>query len=344
MTPNRQLFLALGLCLVALVGLVATACDSANPVAPSGTFLSVTASPSSIGLNETSTITVIGRRPDGSALFQGTEILLSTNLGTLDRTVIEVDSAGSARARLRGDGRTGTATVTASTGAGAGGEGGATMATVEVQVGQGENSRQSLVITANPDTIPVANGESTITVIGRNSDGTPVGAGLTVNLTTTLGSLSPRTPTTDSTGTATATLRAGGVAGLAEVTGFIGGSELVTAEVTIQDFIGPDGISLQAIPAQVSRSQAGTVTVSLEAQVENAAGQPARGVNVTFSSEFGNIQGARRVQTDETGVATVDLTVQPENLPADVSEFTVTASGAGQNGRESSSAKITVTN
>ena len=351
-TTSTPLVFALGAFVVAAVLAVSVVgCDSANPVAPTGTMLSVSASPTKIGLNGTSEITVIGRRPDGSALFPGTEIGLATSLGSID-PLVEVGQGGVARATLRADGRSGTATVTASTtgissgggggggGDGGGGGGGTVANSTTVQIGETEMTRPSIVISANPDTIPVGDGEATITVIGRNFDGTTVGAGLPVTLTTTLGEIEPNRPVTDSSGTATATLRAGGIAGIATVSAFIGASEQMSVEVTIQDFVG--GISLQPSPSQVSRSQNQSIAVTLEAIVENPAGQPARGVFITFTSEFGTIQGDRRVQTDESGVAVVNLSLNPSTLPAGVTEFAVTASGSGPNGRVTDDATITV--
>lgn len=325
MTPNRQLLLAFGLCLVALVGLVATACDSANPVAPSGTFLSVSAAPSSIGLNETSTITVIGRRPDGSALFEGTEILLSTNLGTLDRTVVEVDSTGSARALLRGDGRQGTATVTATTGTGSGGEGGATMATVDVQVGVASEAKPVVTLTVNPSIIDIQE-SATVTVIGRNSDGSPVGAGQSVVLTTSLGRLAQSRLTTDADGIATTTLTAGDQSGSAEVTAFLGASDAVSTTLTIRDTA--TTVLISTDKAQVN--SAGD-TVMLTATVFNAQSEPLSGVLVSFQSDAGSLNPATRT-TDPQGQALSTLTLTQTDLNGRQT-VTVSARIAGPNGQ-----------
>src|SRR5215210_2642976 len=90
-------------------------CDKATPVAPTGSILSLSANPTKIGLNGTSTITVVGRKPDGNPLNPGTEIRLSTDLGTISPSVVQVDSGGRATATLRGDGRPGPAKITAAT-------------------------------------------------------------------------------------------------------------------------------------------------------------------------------------------------------------------------------------
>jgi hypothetical protein len=104
---------ALLLCLVSL--LPVAGCDKATPVAPSGTILTITANPSQISLTGKSTITVIGRKPDGQPLNPGTEVRLSVDKGTINPAVVEVDSSGSGTATFRGDGRPGVAKVTAAT-------------------------------------------------------------------------------------------------------------------------------------------------------------------------------------------------------------------------------------
>ena len=191
--------------LVALLVVPGVACDSANPTAPSGSILTITASPTQVSLNGSSLITVIGRKPDGNPLNEGTEVRFSTTRGTID-PIVQVDENGVAQAVYRADGRSGTATVTAATG-----DGTATV-TIELQVGESPESRPNLVLSVSPNNIPVE-GTAEITVIARNPDGSPVAAGETVILTTTLGSIAPSRPRTGSDGTATATLRAGNQAG-----------------------------------------------------------------------------------------------------------------------------------
>ena len=155
---------ALLLCLSAFA-----ACDKATPVAPGGSVLSVSANPSRIGLTGRSQITVFGRKPDGNPFNRGTEIRLSTNLGTIE-SLVAVDDTGNATATLRGDGRQGPATVTATTGDGT------VSATTTVQIGESGDSKPTLLITASPNSVPVL-GSATVTVIGRNADGSPVAAG-----------------------------------------------------------------------------------------------------------------------------------------------------------------------
>lgn len=292
------------LCLPILV--LVLGCGEGSPVAPPGTLLTINASPSRISLNGDSVITVTGRRPDGNRLAEGTEVRLSTTLGTIAPVIAEVDRNGIATAILSGDGRPGTATVSAATGAG--GEG-ATAATIDVLIGESPETSPTVRMTVNPNNIPVGDATSVVTVIARNPDGTPVAAGQTVVLESTLGSLNPRRPRTDSEGTATSILTSGNQAGTAEVTATVGTSEVATASVTIRD--AATDISVQANPASVARA-GGTVT--LTAFVTNSQGQGFQGAPVTFESERGSLQNTGVVFTNTSGVATNTLTLTQEQL------------------------------
>lgn len=303
--------------LVAVLVVAGLACDSANPVAPSGTILIISASPTQIELEGTSVITVTGRRPNGDPLARGTEIRFSTNLGTIS-TIVPVDGNGVAVAILRGDGRSGTATVTASTGSGGGGtsggdgEGtttsGTVSASIDVLIGESDDTKPTLLVSASPDNIAVQ-GTTTITIIGRNSDGTPVAGGQQVILTTTLGTLDPERPVTQSDGTTTSTLTAGAQAGTATVTAILGASDPATTQVTIRQ--AATAISIQANPASIG---AGGGSISLTAFVANAQGEPNQGSAVTFASERGTLQTEGVIITGSQGVAENTLTLDQNDL------------------------------
>lgn len=298
--------------LLALLCLLAPSlgCDKATPVAPTGSILSLSANPTKIGLNGSSTITVVGRKPDGNPLNPGTEIRLSTDLGTISPSVVEVDSGGRATATLRGDGRSGPAKITAAT----------ADATVEatIQIGETDTTRPILLVSANPSTIPVE-GRATVTVIARNADGTPVAAGQTVILTSSLGTLSPSRPTTRADGTATATLDAGAQSGTATITAILGASAAATTTVTIRE--AATDISVQANPRTIPRAGA---EVTLTAFVTNSQGQPLQGAPVTFEATRGDLEFTGVVFTDTSGVATNTLTLEQQDLPAGVNEVEVT--------------------
>ena len=300
---------AVGLLLLLCALIPSLGCDKATPVAPGGTTLTISASPTKIGLTGSSVLTIVGRKPDGNPLNPGTEIRLSTDRGTVE-PIVTVDSSGRATATLRADGRSGSAKVTASAGD----------ATVEttIQIGESAETKPVLLISANPSTVPVE-GEADITVIARNSDGSPVGAGQTVILTTSLGRLTPNRVTTRADGTATARLEAGSQAGTATITAIMGSSDAATATVTIRE--GATDISVQANPRTVPRS-GGDVT--LTAFVTNSQGLPLQGAPVIFEASAGELEVTGVVFTDTSGVAENVLTLDQDDLPAGVNQVTVT--------------------
>lgn len=288
-------------------------CDKASPVAPSGSILTISANPSQVGLNGSSTITVVGRKPDGNPLNPGTEIRLSAARGTID-SIVTADENGRATAVFRADGRTGEVTITAATG------GGDTMAETTVQVGIPDTDRPQVEVSVTPSTLVVGN-QAEVTVIARNSDGSQVAQGTQVTLTTTLGTISPARTTIGRDGTARATLNAGDREGTATVTAVVGASDPETATVEIILDLAT-GLTVTAQPSSIQASTGGTIIVT--ALVINSRGEPIEGAVVTFSSEIGEFEDNRAERTDEEGEASKELTVAPGDIPANETSFVIT--------------------
>ncbi len=298
---------------IALALLALSACDKATPVAPTGTVLTISATPTRIGLTGSSTITVVGRKPSGQPLNPGTEIRFSSDKGTVSPIVATTGDGGVATATLQADGRSGIAKVSATTGDGS------VTATIDVQVGETTETKPVLLVSASPNNIPVG-GTSEVTIIARNADGSPVAAGQQVILTTTLGSLNPSRPQTRSDGTATSTLTAGEQAGTATITAILGSSDPQRTDVTIRD--AATDINVQANPATVPPAGG---SIELTAFVTNSQGQPIQGAAVTFESQRGSLSNTGVVFTDTSGVASNTLTLTQQQLQ-NVTSFTVTAS------------------
>lgn len=295
-------------------------CDKASPVAPSGSILTISANPSQVALNGRSTITVVGRKPDGNPLNPGTEIRLTAERGSID-SVVTTDDSGRATATFRADGRAGEVMITAATG------GGDTMAETSVQVGLSDTDRPNLILNVSPSTVPV-NEDATITVVARNADGSSVGANQRIILTTTLGTITPDRPVTRADGTATATLQAGDQAGTATVTAILGSSEAATTMVTIRDAAGD--IDLQ--PDMTSVPAAGG-EITFTAFVTNTQGEPFQGAVVTFNS-IGTFENGTTAFTDSSGVATKTITFTQEQLDGvEGNSFEVRASTPGPEGQ-----------
>lgn len=190
--------------LLSVLFVAALGCDKATPTAPSGSILTISANPAVItSATGTSTISVTGRRSNGGPLADGTEIRLSTNLGTI-QPIVTLDRNGEATATLRGDGRVGKATVTASAGTTSGGSGGSggsagsaggggstsgiLSASIDVEIG---SSATTINLQPTPTTLPANGGRVTLLAIVRDSRGQPM-AGQGVNFTTDLGQLASR--------------------------------------------------------------------------------------------------------------------------------------------------------
>lgn len=157
--------------------LAGLACDSASPVAPAGTLLSISASPSEISANGTSTIRVTALRANGTPVNPGTLVRLDTTLGSIDEQV-EIDDDGTATASLRGGGEIGTATVTARSGS-------AEAVTVEVMIG---DVASGVSLQATPSQVGESGGTISLLAVVRDSDGEPL-ADATVNFGTEVGRL-----------------------------------------------------------------------------------------------------------------------------------------------------------
>ncbi len=318
------------LLIAALIVLSVLACGKASPVAPSGTTLSISANPSTVSLNGTSTITVIGRQPNGNPLNPGTEIIFSADRGSID-PIAKIQSNGVATATFHADNRSGATHITASTagsaGGGTSGGGGTTSASIDIQVGLSSGDKPTVIVSASPSNVPVG-GTATVTVLGRNADGSPA-AGQSVLLTTTLGSFSPSKPVLGSDGTATSKFNAGSQSGTATISAILGASDAGTTTVTIRD--AASDMTLTPSGTITIPSAGGSITFSVF--VSNTQGQPFVGATVTFSATvvatYDN--NTTTTVTDTTGFASKTLTFSSTALSGKTS-FTVTASTPGPGG------------
>jgi len=179
--------------------LPALGCDKATPVAPNGSILAISANPQKITLRGRSTITIIGRKPDGQPLNPGTEVRLTATLGSIE-SLVTMDRNGEARATFQSDGRQGNAMISATTGSATGGSTGGTgtgtgtggstsgtlQATIEVQVGE---AAKSIVLQPTPTTVPEDGGTIQLLATVRDASGQPL-PNQGVNFTTNVGRLS----------------------------------------------------------------------------------------------------------------------------------------------------------
>lgn len=198
----------------------------------------------------------------------------------------------------------------------------------------------TLTLSANPTSVSSTTGTSTITVVARKANGTPLNPGTEIQLSTTLGTIDSVVRTNDS-GVATAVLRGTGRAGMATVSATSGAiATPATVEITLG--VAAGRVSLQATPSTVSVTDLGdgaAVAVRLLALVRDDQGQPLQDALVNFSTETGVLQsGGAFKRTDANGQASDTLTVRAPDvdaLPPGATSFQVRAEASGAGGETS---------
>lgn len=190
--------------------------------------LLLSVSPNTVEINKTSTVTVIARNSDGTAVAAGQPVILTTSLGTLNPTRPTTRSDGTATSTLNAGILAGTATVAAVLGT-------SDQVTTTLTI---RGNVSSIFLDAQPRTIPNTGGTITLTASLVNSAGQGV-SGVQVTFSTPLGTLNPQSAVTNSSGIATARLQVTG-ADLGTQTSFRvtarapdGGGQTLTSETTI---------------------------------------------------------------------------------------------------------------
>lgn len=296
-----------------LAALAAVGCDEApNPIAPSGSVLTISASPARIAPNGESNVTVTGFRPDGNRLNPGTQVRLTASLGTLTSSLVEIGADGYATTVLRGDGRVGDATIKAQLTTGE------SSAEVIVKV---DAPKPSLLVIPSQTEVDPSNDLTTVripvTIIARDENALPVGAGNTILLSASLGTFSKngRTVTsvqTESDGRATVDFVVGDQPGEATITAIMGSSDAATAKITIRDVES----SFTFVPDRFDVAL--NEEIRLTVIVLNSEGRPAQGIVVSFRTS-----GVAGTFTPVSGVTS------SQGLVTSVFKFTDSGPAAG---------------
>jgi adhesin/invasin len=335
--PLCSLGVVLGLAV--LVVSLAAGCGKANPVAPSGSTVTLSANPSAItSPTGSSTITAVVRKPNGT-VAAGVDVRFTASLGTID-TLVRTDSGGVATATLRGDGRSGTAMVNALV------DGGGTAMALSVPIGGGA---KSITLQALPASISVP-GSTRLVALVRDAVGNPA-PGVLVNFSTNVGSLSNGgLDTTGANGEASVTLTVKSTDISTQTSATVGATAaapdgtLQTATFTVNLLTGAaTSISVSANPGTLKAGSTNQ-TVNITAIVQNALGAPVPGANVTFSTTLGRLASGGAIRTtDQNGQAFDTLTV--DTVPASgTSSITITAKVVTAGGTQiSNTATITIT-
>jgi Invasin, domain 3/PKD domain len=317
----------------AVVAVLALAtCDKATPVAPGDSGLEISANPTRIEIDSTSTITVIARKSDGNPVNEGTEINLATTLGEID-AIIKTNNRGVATGTLRGGSDVGVATVTASSGA-------AASVGVDVQVG---SLAGSITLQASPRKVPKDGGDVELVSVVRDDRGNRL-RNAVVNFSTDAGTL-------DSGGGGVITDVRGEAKDMVRVTQFdleavTDGFFTVTAQTTGGDTSGTtlleatDEVAVGGFPGDLTLTLSASSipafggSIGLTALVRTDGGRPARDAQVNFITQVGSLtSGGTLMPTDSQGQAFDTLFASEEDLRAfGQSVFTVSAETTGSGG------------
>lgn len=198
-------------------------CSPVLPTAPDNSILYVSANPPSISLGGTSVISVIGYKPSGAPLPDGTVIFFMTDIGSIDSRA-EIKN-GVARAIFRSDdGRSGVANITVSSG-------NAKANPSPLQIIVGSSALNSLSLRASPQVLPKGGGESKITAVAYDKGLNPL-PNIPVIFSTDSGYLysSGRVLSTNSAGEVEDILRTSSPATVTAFSGSITGSVKVYIE------------------------------------------------------------------------------------------------------------------
>jgi adhesin/invasin len=321
---------------------VVLACGKANPVAPSGSTITLSANPSLISSpTGTSTITAVVRKPNGT-VAAGVDVRFTASMGSID-TLVQTDSGGIANATLRGDGRSGTATVNAAV------DGGATATALMVAIGGGA---KTITLQAIPASITPGSSTQLVALV-RDATGLPA-AGVNVNFTTNLGTLASKGAfrQTNANGEATDKLTVEPSDIINQTTVTVGATAaapdgtLQSATVMVNLLTNAATlISVSANPGQI-KAGAANVVVNLSAVVQNSLGNPVAGANVTFQATFGVLDSGGGIrQSDSNGLATDTLRIaQVPPASSGTTSITITAKVVSAGGTQiSNTTTITIT-
>ncbi|MBM3134004.1 MAG: hypothetical protein FJZ89_01685 [Chloroflexi bacterium] len=257
----------------------------------------------------TSTVTATARDQYGNLVSDGTRIDFSTNLGSVSPPFTGTVN-GLATTALTSGNIVGTARVYAYSGVASG------FVDVTFTVGL----PRTVIVVAQPPSIPVATGTAVITATVLDIGNNPVANGTLVTFTSSLGSIIPIVTTTNN-GIAQATLNASTVAGTAVVTATAG---TVSGTTTVVFMPGPPAnMLLLASPTSIP---IGGDTAAVTATIRDLYGNVvANGTGVSFATTLGTFQQSGSTIYNTTTTGGVALTTLVSGLSIGTAQVSAAA-------------------
>jgi len=200
----RRAIIPASLCIACIVP--AVACQKVPLLAPTGSTITLTSSATTLPINGQTDIIAQVIEAAGTPPHSGTHITFTTNLGSVEPSEAETDTAGRVIVRFFAGTRSGTATITAISG------GVAVAADRAVRIQIGAAAVGSVSVSASPATLPSTGGTSTITATvldtgGNTLAGVPVTFAIDTGTGSTgAGSLSATSVPTNESGRAQTTV------------------------------------------------------------------------------------------------------------------------------------------
>src|ERR1035437_68533 len=283
--------------LIVVPSLALVACQKVPLLAPSGSFITLTASATTLPINGTTTLIAQVLEASGTPPQHGTNVTFTTSLGTVQPFEATTDTGGRVAVTFVAGTSSGTATITAISG-GAGGGGtttttdgtAATTAANVVKIAIGSAAVAKINLSANPAVVPATGGTSTLTANVVDINGNGLG-GVPVSFSTTAGTLASSLVTSDQSGSAQTTLttsKAATVTANAGTvstggTGTTGGTTPATVTVTVSSL---PGVTVGAAsPTSPTVGQAVTFPVTY---TSDATSSPIQRVLVDFGDGTGS--------------------------------------------------------
>jgi hypothetical protein len=264
--------------LLAALVLVGAACDKAQLLAPTGSSVTLTALTQVVPTGGSTQVTAFVIESAGTPVQNGTTVRFTTNLGRVDPSEVQTSNGYASTTFLAGS-DSGVADVRAISGSAGATDGGAASPSNVVQIMVGAAAVETVILGANPSTVPAGGGTVTLLATVSGAAGRLL-QGVPVTLVTTAGQLSSSVATTDQNGQARSMLT---TTAAASVTASAGTKTSAATMVTVQPVVPPTTATLAATADPVSPNNGHRWTFT--ATVTSAAGGP---LPTSFAWDFGD--------------------------------------------------------
>jgi large repetitive protein len=300
-------------------GCIGPACGDSS-VAPSGSSVTVVATPGSLGFNGMAEIVADVRKSNGQPVDDGTVVTFSATLGSVQPGTAE-SLGGKATVTFVAGAESGMAVVSASS---------TSQASVRIPIGAAAATR--LNMSAAPAAVPFNGGTSTISATVLDAAGKPLSS-VPVSFATTAGTLTPSSVKSDPNGIAQVVLTTNREASVTAVVGAGGsGTDPNVARGSVGVGLAPRPIPVVSIG--VSENPTMTQTTSFTIAVAPAAngGAPIQNVSISFGD------GSRAVDLGAASGAAVIA----RHVYASAGSFTVSVTATDANGGSATVSTVVV--